>query len=65
VADAFLRVGVAITVALIFEVQPLWLQEILYSYVTDEQAQQLLQQLVVHSPNENGYSLHQGVIRKD
>jgi hypothetical protein len=52
-------------VALIFEVQPLWLQEILYSYVTDEQAQQLLQQLVVHSPNENGYSLHQVVIRKD
>jgi hypothetical protein len=65
VADALSRVGAAMTLAQLSEVQPVWLQEILNSYATDLQAQQLLQKLVVQSPDENGYSLHQGVIRKD
>ena len=33
------------------------------SYVTDPRAQELLAQLTVHSPNDQGYSLQQGVIR--
>lgn len=34
------------------------------SYVTDEEAQQLMSQLSLHSPDEQGFSLYQGVIRK-
>jgi hypothetical protein len=30
----------------------------------DEEAQQLLIQLAVLSPNEHGFSLHQGLIRR-
>lgn len=43
--------------------KPLWIQEVINSYVTDEEAQTLLAQLAVHSPNELGFSLQQGVIR--
>jgi hypothetical protein len=32
-------------------------------YATDSYAQDLLTQLAVHSPNEQGFSLHQGIIR--
>jgi hypothetical protein len=32
--------------------------------VTDVEAQELITQLLVHSPNEQGYSLQQGIIRK-
>jgi hypothetical protein len=53
------------TLALVSEVQPVWLQEILNSYAIDLQAQQLLQKLVIQSPDEDGYFLQQGVIRKD
>ena len=59
------RVGAAMTLALVSEVQPVWLQEILNSYAIDLQAQQLLQKLVIKSPDEDGYFLQQGVIRKD
>jgi hypothetical protein len=38
-------------------VQPLWMQKVLNSYVIDAFAQQLLQQLAIHSPNEEGYSV--------
>jgi hypothetical protein len=50
------------TLALVSEVQPVWLQEILNSYATDLQAQQLLQKLVIQSPDEDGYFLQQGVV---
>jgi hypothetical protein len=46
------------------EVQPLWVQEVTNSYVTDSAAQSLLARLCVHSPDEHGYSLSKGVIRK-
>jgi hypothetical protein len=42
----------------------MWLQEILDSYMTDSVAQQLLAQLAVSSPNEEGFSIHQGLIKK-
>lgn len=47
----------------VVDVKPLWIQEVINSYVTDEEAQTLLAQLAVHSPNELGFSLQQGVIR--
>jgi hypothetical protein len=36
---------------------------VLNSYVTDAQAQQLLAQLAISNPNDQGYTLHQGIIR--
>jgi hypothetical protein len=37
---------------------------VINSYITDQHAQDLLAQLAVTSPNEQGYSLHQGIIRQ-
>jgi hypothetical protein len=45
-------------------VQPLWVQEIVNSYVTDVEVQALLATLCIQSPDEQGYSLPKGVIRK-
>jgi hypothetical protein len=45
------------------EVKPQWVQGVMNSYVTDQQAQDLLTQLAISIPNERGYSLYQGVIR--
>jgi hypothetical protein len=45
------------------EVKPVWIKEVANSYATDAHAQDLLTQLVVCSPNEQGFSLHQGIIR--
>ena len=50
--------------AVLSEVQPVWIQEILNSYETDVEAQELITQLLVHSPNEQGFSLQQGIFRK-
>jgi len=43
-------------------VQPAWVQEVLNSYTTDSQAQQLLQRLAITSPDTQGYSLDKGII---
>lgn len=64
-ADALSRVGHLMSVQMVTQVQPLWIQEVINSYATDAFAQELLAQLAVHSPNEDGFSLHQGVIRKE
>jgi hypothetical protein len=45
------------------EVKPLWIHEVINSYATVQFAQNLLKQLAVSSPDEQGYSLQQGVIR--
>jgi hypothetical protein len=37
---------------------------VINSYATDQQAMYLVDQLALVSPNEHGYSLHQGVVRK-
>ena len=42
---------------------PVWVHEVANSYATDSQAQSLLARLTIHSPDEHGYSLHQGLIR--
>jgi hypothetical protein len=65
VVDALSRVGMAMTISTVTELQPVWIQEVTNSYVVDSQAQQLLQKLAVHSPDEAVFSLHQGVIRKE
>lgn len=65
VADALSRVGYCMAISVVSAVQPVWLQEVLNSYVTDGEAQTLLAQLSVHSPDEHGFSLSQGVIRKE
>lgn len=63
-ADALSRVNHLMALQAISEVRPLWVQEVLNSYATDPHAQDLLTRLAVHSPDEKGYSLHQGMIRK-
>jgi hypothetical protein len=62
-ADALSRVANVMALQGVSEVQPLWVQEILNSYTTNSKAQQLLIQLAVHSPKEDGFSLEQGLIR--
>jgi hypothetical protein len=37
---------------------------VINSYVTDQHAMDPLAQLAVTSPNEQGYTLHQGIIRQ-
>lgn len=43
--------------------QPTWIQEVLNSYATDLQAQQLLSRLAISSPDTQGFSLDKGLIR--
>ena len=61
-ADALSRVGHMMAVQAVSCVQPTWIQEVLNSYTTDSQAQQILQRLSIVSPDQQGYSLHQGLI---
>jgi hypothetical protein len=49
----------------VYEVQPIWVQEVLNSYETNMEAQELKTQLLIQSPNEQGYNLHQGIIRRN
>ena len=62
-ADAISRVGHLMAIQAISTSQPLWLQEVLNSYATDDTAQQLLTQLALHSPDAAGYALQDGLIR--
>jgi hypothetical protein len=62
-ADALSRVGHLMSIQVCSEVQPAWLQEVLNSYVTDVEAQRRLTELAVQSPDEHGYTLHNGIIR--
>jgi hypothetical protein len=63
VADALSRVPSLLQIQACSELKPAWIHEVVNSYVTDAQAQELLTQLAVASPNEQGYTLHQGIIR--
>jgi hypothetical protein len=42
---------------------PVWIQEALNSYQNDPEASALLQELVISSSNDRGYSLTDGIIR--
>lgn len=63
VADALSRMPSSSQFCALSVVQPIWIQEVINSYTVDPQAQQLLAELAVHSPNSQGYSLTQGIIR--
>jgi hypothetical protein len=63
VADALSRIPTLMQIQSCPEVRPAWIQEVLNSYVTDAHAQELLAQLAISSPNDQGYTLHQGIIR--
>lgn len=62
-ANALSRLGHLFSLQAISEAKPLWLQEVLNSYATDVEAQALLTKLSVHNPDEQGYSLQQGLIK--
>ena len=62
-ADALSRVGHLMSVNAMSLVQSNWVQEVTNSYETDAEAQELLQQLALHSPDEKGFSLQHGLIR--
>jgi hypothetical protein len=63
VADALSRVSHLLAISTVSVVQPLWFQEVINSYVTDPVAQDLLAKLSIQSPDEQGFSLSQGLIR--
>lgn len=44
-------------------VKPDWMMEIINSYAMDSQAQRLLTELAVQTPNSVGYGLQDGIIR--
>jgi hypothetical protein len=64
VADALSRIAHLYALQAVAVVQPQWIQEVLNSYATDPKAQQLLTELALVNPNAKGFSLHQGLIRK-
>jgi hypothetical protein len=63
VVDALSRVGHLRTISTILVTQPIWIQEVLNSYTIDLVAQALLEKLSVHSPDDQGFSLSQGLFR--
>ena len=64
-ADALSRVAHMFAIQAISMVQPQWIQEVLNSCTFDPHAQQLLSQLAIHSPDDKGYRLDQGLIKKN
>jgi hypothetical protein len=64
VADALSRMEHMMGLSVLSEIQPIWIQEVVNSYATDEEAQQLITQLLIQCPNKHGFSLQQGIIRK-
>ena len=62
-ADALSRVGHLLSIQVVSETKPIWIQEVLNSYATDPRAQAILTRLAVHSPDEEGYNLEQGLIK--
>lgn len=62
-ADALSRVAHLLAVQTVSLVQPQWAQEVSNSYLTDPNTQLKLSQLALHSPDEQGFSLEQGLIR--
>lgn len=61
-ADALSRVGHLLSANALSICQPRWIQEVANSYETDSKAQELLAKLALSSPDEDGYSLHHGII---
>jgi hypothetical protein len=64
VADALSRMAHVMAMTSVSEVQPMWIQEVLNSCTTDNEAQEWLAKLSIQSPDEMGYRLQWGLIRK-
>jgi hypothetical protein len=62
-ADALSRWADTSELHAISTVQPRWIEIVVEGYQSDPKAQQLLAELALHSPNSQGYSLHDGIIR--
>jgi len=63
--DALSRVAHLLALQAISVVQPQCIQDVLNSYATDAQAQQVITQLALASPDSNGFSLEHGLIKKN
>lgn len=63
VADALSRCMPTTELSAISVSKPRWLEIIVDSYLKDPEAKKLLTQLSVASPDDQGYSLHDGVIK--
>jgi hypothetical protein len=61
-ADSLSRVGHLLNAISVSACELQWIQELLNSYATDAHAQDLLAQLALHNPDDNGYSLDKGLI---
>lgn len=64
-AYALSRVAHLYALQAVSMVQPQWIQEVLNAYAIDPKAQQLLTEMAIVNPNAKGYSLHEGIIRKN
>lgn len=64
-ADALSRVAHLQALQAVSVIQLQWAQELFNSYTTDAQAQQLLSQLTISSSDDRGFSLDQGIIKKN
>lgn len=62
--DALSRVGHMLALDALSVCQPQWLQEVANSYEKDSEAQELLAQLAIKSPDDQGRVLRQGIIRQ-
>ena len=61
--DALSRVNHLMVLQAVSKVKLVWMQEVMNSYDTDPKAQEILTRLAVHSPDEQGFSLEQGLIK--
>ena len=62
--DALSRVGAALHIVMLSLCQPAWVQEVANSCATDVGEQEKLTRLAIHNPNEEGFELHKGLIRR-
>ena len=62
-ADVLSRVGHLLSIQAVSESKPVWIQDVLNAYATDPRAHVILTRLAIHSPDEEGYSLDQGLIK--
>jgi hypothetical protein len=51
------RVNHLLSIQVVSEAQPIWMQEVVNSYVNDLRLQELMTRLIVHSPDEQEFSL--------
>lgn len=62
-ADSLSRVAHLMATSTVSYCRPDWAQEVINSYSTDPNAQELLAQLAILSPDSKGHSLEEGLIR--